>query len=57
MSRLLVNASDLSPDSGTADWLFETAGCDESSDPLAILLQREQEELDDEMISFARNYN
>lgn len=55
--RLVTNASSLAADPDTAAWLFESAAISEASDPLAILLQREQEDEEDDMISFARSYN
>ena len=55
--RLVTNESDLSSNPDTAAWLFESAACDDSRDPLVILMQREQEEEEDEIISFARRYS
>jgi hypothetical protein len=45
--RLVTNASDLSPDAATADWLFESSACSERDNPVEILMQRELDEHED----------
>jgi hypothetical protein len=45
--RLVTNASDLSPDAATADWLFESSACSERDNPIEVLMQRELDEHED----------